>query len=719
MKKGLLGLFLGVLLVVGWMVIQGRDDPGRDPQGSEALMPSLQASTETKTEAGRLPDSESAREPSSALGSKQNPLPMAPTVEAITPTQGIFGRVSQEGGEPVGRCKVSLSIIARGIHAPMEGAWTGEDGQYACSFSLRELAKLGLDAQLEAASEWRKYISETSRRQLSKEESAVYLSQVREGAEVLAQPLWLEVSVENAKGFRAFKRVELQPDLPDPMRVDLSILKQHSLEGIVSTAGGALPFADVCLLGEEGDLLATALTNAEGRYRMPMPPAGSFRVHARKVGHGAAQSADVSAGRSIQAPEHGLLIGGDATLRGVVKTPAGAAVHTLPLIVIDSALAETIRPPFSPSDVELANSERLGGLAYSDSVTDKEGRFSIPALQFGHYVIRYDGLSEGFQPEGTFETDQEHVITFSGNLLTVLLTGDDADLARLRVHCIQEDWVKNGALGPIAHYAQPAMFGRTQFVLEPGTQWVVFAELDGRRTSDKSVRFSAKGQQKELSIKVRPSSMRLPDQRRADLPAAHGTGAIKVEVTDHAGKPQGARITLWRKSGAGSILALTSKEIPEDGTLRGLEPGLYEYLVESASSTAPFLSLRGKGFETISPGRTNELNLLAESGGHLSLHFAASSLYEGLHVSAIASPIEPSDGSLALRFLMMRAPGTSTATFTLEEEGGTVICSPALAPGKYSISFSCSNKDVAIEAQLFEIESGTPTTLELRLDESQ
>ena len=705
MNKVVVGLLVLVALAGIWWA---STDSARNVRRAEpigALVPDAVEPVQSPAPDVELPSSAPERVAQGDPPVQPAPEPVLSPSDVALPHRGLFGRVRRSDGEAPGRRNVKLAVVGAGVRTPMEGTWTTADGHYGCAFDFGSLSALAPKIRTVSLEAFTESVPLEERLSLN----SLNMS-AQELAEFILEPVWLEVSVKDPQGFRAEKRVELRPNMRDSLRVDLMIRPRHDLEGEALGKHGGASFANITLFDPEWNLLATTRADAKGVFRLSSPPAGRFVIHARQTGGGAAQIAGNFLGAPFRAPQQKVLLGGGATLHGSVESPTGEPVINLPVIAIESGLAEQIYPSVVPSVTELAQAETLGGLAYSVATTNLEGKFDMTSMQAGTYRVRFGTLAEKHQPQTEVLTGSDNTFTFVGDLLTVTLEEKSEVLLRAKVHCLQADWKTLDAGAPIAHFVQPAIFGATQFVLDPGQTWLVFATLDGQYSREIKVRFDARKREEEVDLDFSFSPFSASRTRRS-LPPVQGTATLDLSVRNEDGKRQRAQIHLWRKHGRGRVQLIDGERMPLNGEFPSLLPGKYELLVESLLDKDPFVPQRTTF--SLSEGETESLKLMTKVAGRLKILLRAKGAQPGFAVGAQAVSINVPGEPIPLSFTSERL-GTGLTTTLYRNR--LSVCSPALAPGRYKLELSATSNECELPVTSFEIEAGKTLSAEIELE---
>lgn len=695
-----------VLLVVGvalWRALTDSGDVGREPDGTAALTRELpEEEDESSASNGPALPAQEARRESAAPVEPEFPPVVEPKVARVV-ERGIFGRVTDHDGEPVARHTVQLSILLAMGRQPVGSATTDLDGNYSISMELGDFARELQRSRIEVHEEWAEWSEEVTS---SGDELALQI--LLDNQRNFSDAAWLEVSCQNFLGFWARKRIDLRPNMPAQLRVDLRVEELRDLEGQVIGSDGPVAAANVMLFDADWGLHGTALSDAEGRFQMDAPPPGPYILHARLVGVGAGQTGGTSAGGGTRAPFQTVQLMGDKRLAGWVVNPVGDPIAGLPVTAISNDLAQSSESALWPSRRELAQAESMGALAFSETLTRGDGSFTFTAMQPGDYVLRFGSVPDRFQPQSLYPTGGQHQLVFGGCLLEVLLVGEAEDTLGTRVHCVAMRSPSDLPGQTLKHYVRENSLGKNRFLLEPGRSWRVFAEKEGKIQGERQVKIGEEDYKTQETLRLQPWSETAKPHWPVDSRAT-ASASLVLKLRGAGKRPLQGLATLSKVEAACSAMKIERVRISSQG-FSGLTPGLYDLFVESVPESTPFLPVKRKGKVSLRESQTERLTLAVQAGAGLQLT-APEGSKEARGLVAYLVPEEQKGPRVSLSFAgKKRGP-----LLPVLPMGETAHCAPIVPAGKYTLMVKGVGGELNIPPQSLELEAGKilPVTLQL------
>jgi hypothetical protein len=168
----------------------------------------------------------------------------------------------------------------------------------------------------------------------------------------------------------------------------------QAVEGVLLDAsdGAPVPQGRVRLLDGEGGTVATAFSDEDGRFRLEVPRAGTWRLEAQRIGYETAERAiHLAAGEVARiewrlTPSAILLDPLVAQVRGAARPP-----RCVPQLVLGLVLDGPTGEPIGGARMELLGHE---GRPVHSATTGDDGRFALVTPGPGLYRIR--GAAEGY-----------------------------------------------------------------------------------------------------------------------------------------------------------------------------------------------------------------------------------------------------------------------------------------------------------------------------------
>lgn len=713
-------LALLVLLLLGWLAIQVLDSP--EPQRRED---SLELSS-NRVEGSETPGQEVESERSLPVRVEVEPEESAEPREKETPAslariprKGVYGKVTYEDGRPAAGCSVQLSA---GRHMLVNGR-TDVEGNYAFEFSLsdrlgryeeRELEQA--EELLEAMDRMRGQPGERSKKQQAAVDRIVaQLGRLRSDE---VERAIIEVTAIAPLGMRATESWTGSGDV-ERVRVNLVLATGASFGGVVLIEGSGAPLAEVMLFDRSWTLQQSTQTDHLGKFEFAPPEAGAYHVHARKVGLGSAEASGVFLAENVTPVNLSLRLMGVGILRGRLNTPSGAAVPGVELKAVAMSLALGAMPrPTWPEAKDLAQFERGLGLGLSEGRTNDRGEFEIKSLQDGEYMLFFEGVGDEWQPEGIYRTGPDHKISFMAKVLIVELQGSsDLDKLRAKVHFLDRSNLEKLSKEPYRHVIKNGHPDGVSFVVEPGSSWTVFAELDGKQGTGNFVRIDDAHDFFRVSVEVPKRDSNSPPFRTNARPV-EGMGRFQFDVRDAKNKGIGARLSLWRHQGRRKVQVMREKRIEAKAVLPSFEAGLYSWRIDPLEGGSPWsLPIVSEKRVHLRPGEEQKIEIREVLGGGLRVELRAGSSHgEDEGPFFVVARARGDDAPMqALRFpgISSGGDGQDFMEFSQLPLNEARVANPMFSPGRYTVT--AHQGEVELASAEVEVKAGAWTEVSLVL----
>ena len=594
------------------------------------------------------------------------------------PEQGLYGRVKRPDGTPVAHCDVWIDLPTGQRHT----AITDLQGNYALSLDLSILVRTPRSSDAEMLRSLGYVDVEQTKgdlRRLLQERRA----EERLRGRAVAKPLM--VKARDRYGCEVERSLPPTRESVARVRLDLVIAKEARLGGSVLGMRGPIPEADVLLFGRDWELLSSTRSDETGEFQLSLPDAGPYHIHARKLDAGSAASGGIHLGIGLAAIRHELALGGDGTLRGQLLLPNGEPIPGVEIIGVASALAILSAPhPTWPAASALAQFEEGRGLAWSRATTDDAGRFWMEAVQEGDFMLFFEGLPDDFQPPGLYRTGVDHRVAFNARILSVQLKGTLGVVLRTRVHIVDRTYPPQSPTRKPRHAVLAGSRNGLEFVVEPGTVWGVFWELDGVMGPEERVRMRDDRPREIVFLEIDEDAQ--PRSVRASiLPQVEGAAKVDFFLNSPEGPRLEARVTLWRREGTGRRRLFSDLSNRDGVALPELEPGAYDFSVEAAGEQGDWSLpiVNDKPLELVA-GQLRQIELDLLPAGRLRVALASAPDLDPVPASCRVQLVPSKPGGSALSLAFPRGEGSGFVVPRLAV-GSTASCDALIPPGKYEL----------------------------------
>lgn len=730
-------LALGSAGVVGSVWLASRAAPGSEVRADAAApvagarVELAEAEPSVREFEDALSGLEAVPEPARAAAQEAPPPVQAPEPEVAL--DGVRGTVRDLFGVPLAQATVTLRAQRGERGAELAAAVTGLDGSY--SFSLkswptavalaRSLPKHDDAPRARAAHE---LLQRTARTDVPFDPFELAASPAldrKRGQRRPAGPIALSVSASCAGYQPQTEQREIRAVVPERLQVDFALAAGTALTGRVLRAAGArgrsafAPDAQVLLLNPGHGVAARARSGPDGRYVFFLETDGQYDLFARHSSFGTGILRGVRVDRSSGWMLPDLSLSAGASIRGEVRYPDGEPARALRIHAWHESVAA--RGEGGLSEIERVELERDKGLVQSACVTADDGSFVLEGLQLGRFeLVLPDEDETSLQLREWVASGAQSVrLVYRGYRLRVSVEQIGASPADPpQVEC----W-KIGAEGvPLPEgvlVGQWSEAGEFLAIVDPGDRLFVRAWASNGQLDWTTVAISPASYETQATLTLY-GNFDAHEWKESGASAGERKdalgGRVDLRVLDERGDPlKGWRATATTADGLVPS-GWRGARPAADGRLPPLPPG--EYTLQLAPvEEQPFRNFDdARARFRVRLGATEQVELRVPLLGRLRLVLAEESRDPGapqygskaveLEERGWNARAEPHGaGAQPPIQLSLRADaGLGRADGTRALPGSSVLCTPLLTPGRYTIRLSRAGSED--RTQLVEVAAG-------------